>query len=85
MKVKSLAIERRPSYDSEAPNQFVGIIQLADDNGAQSIRLSNADINKIFTMLIRSVSEQATRNASATKYGIEQAANELLLTEVIEA
>lgn len=85
MKVKSLAIERRPSYDSEAPNQFVGLIQLSDDNGAQTIRLSNAAINKIFTLLIREVSDMARKNAANTQFGLEQAANDLLLTEVIEA
>lgn len=81
MRIKSLQIERRPSYDSEYPNQLVGIVEFTSQSGGQTIRLSNGALSRIFGVISAEVQETARSNAAMTRRGIDDAINEPLLLE----
>ena len=79
MKVESLHVERRPSYDSQFPNQLVGIVKLTSSTGEQSVVLSNAALSKIFGVIAAEVRDTARRNAEAVSRGMTDAMEEPLL------
>ena len=81
MKVISLHVERRPSYDLEFPNQLVGSVKLTSSLGAQEVVLSNAALSKIFGVITAEVQETARRNAEAVHRGMADAMEEPLLLE----
>lgn len=79
MRVDSLSVERRPSYDSEFPNQLVGMVDLKGTNGSQKIKLSNESLSKIFKVIAEDVQRTAIENANLTRRGIADATAEPLL------
>ncbi len=79
MRVDSLTVERRPSYDSEYPNQLVGMVDLKGTNGSQMIKLSNESLSKIFKVIAEDVQRTALENANLTRRGIADATAEPLL------
>ena len=81
MKVTSLHVERRPSYDSDFPNQLVGSVKLTSSLGTQEVVLSNAALSKIFGVITAEVQETARRNAEAVRRGMADAMEEPLLLE----
>ena len=81
MQVESLSVERRQSYDSEFPNQLVGMVELKGPNGSQKIRLSNGALSRIFNVIAQEVSGTAARNASDVGRGMQNAVDEPLMIE----
>lgn len=81
MQIKSLDISRRPSYDSEYPNQLVGTVELAGPNGAMKIVLSPGALSRIFGVIAAEVQDTARANANAVRRGVEDAMNEPLALE----
>jgi len=79
MQVTSLHIERRPSYDSDYPNQLVGMLKITSNLGSQEIRVSNKGLARIFEVLTAEVVETAAENASRVKGALTEAMHEPLL------
>jgi hypothetical protein len=79
MKVETLKVEQRPSYDTEYPNQLVGTVTLKGDLGQQTVKLSNGALSKIFAVIANEVQETARRNADAVVRGMQDAVDEPLL------
>lgn len=79
MKVHSLNVEQRPSYDTDYPNQLVGTVTLKGDLGQQIVRLSNGALSKIFGVIAMEVQDTARRNAEAVVRGMQDAVEEPLL------
>lgn len=81
MKVESLEVSRRPSYDSDFPNQLIGTVRLKGPAGETTIVLSNMALSKIFGVISAEVSKTASQNASQVASGMENAAHEALVIE----
>lgn len=81
MQIKSLDISRRPSYDSEYPNQLVGTVELVGALGAMKIILSPGALSRIFGVIATEVQDTARANANAARRGMEDAMNEPLALE----
>ena len=81
MQIKSLDISRRPSYDSDFPNQLVGTVELVGPNGAMKIVLSPDALSRIFCVISAEVQDTARTNANAVRRGMEDAMNEPLALE----
>lgn len=79
MRVETLTVERRPSYDSEYPNQLVGLVELKGTNGSQKIKLSNESLSKIFKVIAEDVQRTAVENANLVRRGVSDATSEPLL------
>lgn len=79
MQVESLEIQRRPSYDSDFPNQLVGLVKLKSNLGSQEIRITNAGLAKIFEVITDEVQATARENASRTKNALADAMHEPLI------
>lgn len=79
MQVESLDVQRRPSYDTQFPNQLVGVVKLTNSQGSQEIRLSNAALSSIFNVITAEVLETAKRNARDVSIGMSNATSEPLL------
>lgn len=78
MQIKSLEIARRPSYDSDFPNQLVGTVELCGPNGAMKIVLSPGALSRVFGVIAAEVQDTARANAVAARRGMEDAMNEPL-------
>ena len=78
MQISRLTIERRPSYDSEFPNQLVGTVEFTAPTGAQTIRLSNGALSRVFGVIAAEVQQTARDNAAQVRRGVEDAMNEPL-------
>ncbi len=50
MQVESLEVQRRPSYDSDYPNQLVGLVTLKSNLGSQQIKISNRGLAQILLL-----------------------------------
>jgi hypothetical protein len=88
MRFVNLKIERKEAYDSEYPNQLVGLVQLAGENGKQEVKLSSPTVSRIFELIKSDCQRVANQNAAETGEAIEEAAAEPLLldqTKFIEA
>jgi hypothetical protein len=87
MEVKSLSIERRPSYDTDYPNQLVGLVKLANSNGSQEIKLTNESLSEIFRVITAQVVGTAKTNAKEVAAGMSEARHEPLVsgTQKLEA
>jgi len=81
MQIKSLEINRRPSYDSEYPNQLIGTVELVGPNGAMKIVLSPGALSRVFGVIAAEVQDTARTNANAVRRGMEDAMNEPLALE----
>ena len=81
MQISRLTIERRPSYDSEFPNQLVGTVEFKSPTGTQTIRLSNGALSRVFGVIAAEVQQTARDNAAQVRRGVEGAMNEPLALE----
>ena len=81
MQITRLTVERRPSYDSEFPNQLVGTVEFTGPTGAQTVRLSNGALSRIFGVIAAEVQQTARDNAAQVRRGVEDAMNEPLALE----
>ena len=81
MQIKSLEINRRPSYDSEYPNQLIGTVELVGPHGAMKIVLSPGALSRVFGVISAEVQDTARTNANAVRRGMEDAMNEPLALE----
>lgn len=81
MQIKSLDISRRPSYDSDYPNQLVGTVELVGTNGAMKIVLSPNALSRVFGVIAAEVQDTARANANATRRCMEDAIHEPLALE----
>ena len=81
MQIKSLDICRRPSYDSEDPNQLVGTVELTGPHGAMKIVLSPGALSRVFGVIAAEVQDTARANTNAVCRGVEDAMNEPLVLE----
>ena len=81
MQIKSLDIARRPSYDSDYPNQLVGTVELVGTNGAMKIVLSPGALSRVFGVIATEVQDTARANANATRRCMEDAIHEPLALE----
>lgn len=85
MEVKSLKVERRPSYDDNYPNMLVGTVEMVGPGGKVEVVLSNQSLSAIFQVIHGDVTSRAKQNAKATDHAMNQAENEQVLLEgVIE-
>lgn len=81
MKLVSLHIERRPSYDDDYPNQMVGTVRLEGTTGKMEVVLSNPVLAEIFTILRANVQSIASRNAAQVANAVDVVNNEQLAIE----
>ena len=81
MKVDNLKINRRASYDSEYPNQLVGIVQIHGEHGKMEVKLSNVSVGKIFAIIKEDVTRTAKYNAGQAEHAIDDVGGEIKLIE----
>jgi hypothetical protein len=81
MQVVSLSVARRPSYDSDYPNQLVGLVELKSAQGQQTLKLSNRALSNIFKVISDEVCATARDNAAAVRRGMDEAVHEPLLLQ----
>ena len=81
MQVDSLEITRRPSYDSDFPNQLVGMVTIKSNLGTQQIKISNRGLARIFEVITEEVHQTASENASRVKGAMSEATHEPLLAQ----
>ena len=79
MQIESLSIERRPSYDSDYPNQLVGLLKVKSNLGSQEIRVSNKGLAAIFQLLTEEICGTARENAARVKGAMTEAMHEPLI------
>lgn len=75
MKILSLEIAKRGSYDSEYPNEIVGVVQIVGDTGKMEVKISPKTIAKIFRMCKDDVQKVADYNASQASAACDNAAD----------
>lgn len=81
MQVKNLHIERKPSYAEEYANMLVGLVQIKGDQGKMEVKLSNAVVAQIFSLIKEDVQRVANYNSSQVGHAIDQAEGETGLLE----
>jgi len=74
MKVVSLKIEKRENYDSDYPNEIVGVVQITGESGKMEVRLFPKTVAEIFRLCKEDVQRVATYNASQAADACENAA-----------
>jgi len=74
VKVVSLKIEQRAAYDSEYPNEIVGVVQITGETGKMEVRLFPKTVAEIFRLCKSDVQRVATYNASQASDACENAA-----------
>ena len=75
MRVKSLEIRKRESYDSEYPNEVVGIVDIVGETGRMEVRLFPSTISKIFRLCKDDVRKVAGFNAEQAPTACENIAS----------
>ena len=83
MKVVKLNIERKQSYDSDYPNQLVGMTTIKGAHGTMEVKLSNIAVAKIFSVIKKDVHKVAQFNASQVNDSIDDAEAEVKLIDDI--
>ena len=73
-----MQISRRPSYSSEFPDQLTGIVEFTPPTGAQTVRLLNGALSRLFGVIDAEVQQTARDNAAQVRRGVEDAMNEPL-------
>jgi len=79
MKIIKLEISKRENYDSEYPNEIVGIVQISGDTGKMEVRLFPKTVAKIFRLCKDNVQNVANYNAAQASVACENAADSLEL------
>jgi hypothetical protein len=84
MKVENLIIERKPNYDTDYPNQLVGLVQIKGEHGKMEVKLSNDVVGKIFALIRDDVQRVANYNSSQSGFAVDEVAAEHMLPSPIE-
>lgn len=79
MKILSLEIKKRESYDSEYPNEIVGVVQITGETGKMEVRLFPKTVAAIFRLCKEDVQKVANYNASQASVACENAADTMEL------
>jgi|WetSurSiteA1Bulk_404760.scaffolds.fasta_scaffold05821_4 hypothetical protein len=79
MKIIKLEISKRENYDTEYPNEIVGIVQIAGDTGKMEVRLFPKTVAEIFRLCKDDVQNIANYNAAQASVACENAADSLEL------
>ena len=79
MRVISLKISKRESYDNEYPNEIVGIVQIGGDTGKMEVRLQPKTVSEIFRLCRNDVQKTAERNAAQAGLACDNAADNIEL------
>lgn len=79
MRVLALEIKKRESYDSEYPNEMVGVVQIIGNTGKMEVRLSPKTISEIFKLCRSDVQRVAEYNASQATLACDTVADNILL------
>lgn len=74
MKILSLEIKKRESYDREYPNEIVGVVQITGETGKMEVRLFPKTVADIFRLCKEDVQKVANYNASQAATACENAA-----------
>jgi hypothetical protein len=74
MKIVALEIKKRESYDSEYPNEIVGVVQIVGETGKMEVRLFPKTVAEIFRLCKGDVQKVADYNASQASVACENAA-----------
>jgi len=77
MKILSLEIKKRENYDSEYPNEIVGVVQLVGATGKMEVRLFPKTIATIFRLCKADVQKVADYNAMQASDACDEAADML--------
>ena len=77
MKVVSLEIKKRESYDSEYPNEIVGVVKIIGETGSMEVRLFPKTVAEIFRMCKKDVKKVANYNAQQSSIACENAADHI--------
>lgn len=81
MKVENVSIARRESYDADYPNMLVGTVQFKGPDGKMEVKLSNAVVAQVFSLIKSDCQRVANLSAQLTEHAIEEAENETPLLE----
>lgn len=79
MQIENLEISRRPSYDSDFPNQLVGMVTLKGALGTNTVKLSNEALSRIFAVISAEVVETSRAASAQVKRAMSDAQSEPLL------
>ena len=79
MKVVSLNIRKRDNYDSNYPNEIVGIVQIEGETGKMEVRLFPKTVAEIFRMCKNDVERVAGYNAQQAPAACSNTADEIEL------
>ena len=64
MQVVALEIKKRESYDSQYPNEIVGVVQIIGETGKMEVRLHPSTVVQMFRLCKADVQRVAKYNAS---------------------
>jgi hypothetical protein len=64
MKIVALEIKKRENYDSEYPNEIVGVVQIVGETGKMEVRLFPKTVAEIFRLCKVDVQRVADYNAA---------------------
>lgn len=84
MRVTSVHIERKPSYDAESPNLLVGTVHLDGENGATEVKLSSRVLVELFKIVKADCVRVANLNAMQITEAIDEAEMETPVSEAPE-
>ena len=79
MKVVALEIKKREAYDSQYPNEIVGIVQIVGSTGKMEVRLHPKIVSAILKLCKDDVQTVANHNASQAGDACETAADTIAL------
>ena len=79
MKVVALEIKKRENYDSEYPNEIVGVVQITGETGKMEVRLRPKTVAEIFRMCKADVQMVANYNANQASLACENVAGTIEL------
>ena len=79
MRVLSLEIKKRESYDSEYPNEMVGVVQITGETGKMEVRLFPKTVAEIFRLCKADVQKVANYNAAQASEACENVADKIEL------
>jgi hypothetical protein len=79
MKVISLEIKKRESYDSDYPNEVVGVVRITGETGKMEVRLFPKTVAQIFRLCKEDVQKVANFNAQQASDACENAADTIEL------
>jgi hypothetical protein len=79
MRVLSLEVKKRESYDSEYPNEIVGVVQIVGETGKMEVRLHPKTVCEIFKLCREDVQRVANYNASQAALACDTIASSMEL------